>query len=120
MKGSSATTPTMVNAVGWPGHHGASRSISAASEASSGATTTYVGATGGTNTSFVVNSLTNGQLSYFTVAAVTVARRVPADEPIGVCFSGGVDSGAVFVTVYEVMRQLGLRDVKDVTGGFAA
>lgn len=35
-------------------------------------------------------------------------RRVPANEPIGVCFSGGVDSGAVFVTVYEVMRQLGL------------
>jgi asparagine synthase (glutamine-hydrolysing) len=35
-------------------------------------------------------------------------RAVPEREPIGVCFSGGVDSGAVLVTVYEVMRQLGL------------
>jgi len=35
-------------------------------------------------------------------------RTVPEQEPIGVCFSGGVDSGAVFVTVYEVMRKLGL------------
>jgi asparagine synthase (glutamine-hydrolysing) len=29
-------------------------------------------------------------------------------EPVGVCFSGGVDSGAVFLTVYYVMRGLGL------------
>jgi asparagine synthase (glutamine-hydrolysing) len=28
--------------------------------------------------------------------------------PIGVCFSGGIDSGAVFLTTYHVMRQLGL------------
>jgi asparagine synthase (glutamine-hydrolysing) len=35
-------------------------------------------------------------------------RAVPKQEPIGVCFSGGVDSGAVFVTVYEVMRKLGM------------
>jgi asparagine synthase (glutamine-hydrolysing) len=35
-------------------------------------------------------------------------RSVPPAEPIGVCFSGGVDSGAVFVTVYHVMRQLGM------------
>jgi asparagine synthase (glutamine-hydrolysing) len=34
--------------------------------------------------------------------------RVPAREPIGVCFSGGVDSGSVFLTAYHVMLQLGL------------
>ncbi len=28
--------------------------------------------------------------------------------PIGVCFSGGIDSGAVFLTTYHVMRQLGI------------
>ena len=35
-------------------------------------------------------------------------QRIPASEPIGVCFSGGIDSGAVFLTTYHVMRQLGL------------
>jgi asparagine synthase (glutamine-hydrolysing) len=33
---------------------------------------------------------------------------VPADEPIGVCFSGGIDSGSVFLTTYHVMRKLGM------------
>jgi len=28
--------------------------------------------------------------------------------PLGVCFSGGIDSGAVFLTTYHVMRKLGL------------
>ena len=35
-------------------------------------------------------------------------RAIPAQEPIGVCFSGGIDSGAVFVTTYHVLRKLGL------------
>ena len=35
-------------------------------------------------------------------------RRIPATAPIGVCFSGGIDSGAVFLTTYHVMRHLGL------------
>ncbi len=34
--------------------------------------------------------------------------RVPAQEPIGVCFSGGVDSGSVFLTTYHVMLKLGM------------
>ncbi len=34
--------------------------------------------------------------------------RVPAHEPIGVCFSGGIDSGSVFLTTYHVMRKLGM------------
>ena len=35
-------------------------------------------------------------------------RHVPASEPIGVCFSGGIDSGSVFLTTYHVMRKLGM------------
>ncbi len=31
-----------------------------------------------------------------------------SQEPVGVSFSGGVDSGAVFLTVYHVMRKLGM------------
>src|SRR6185295_1523958 len=36
------------------------------------------------------------------------AGRRQHAPPIGVCFSGGIDSGAVFLTTYHVMRQLGL------------
>lgn len=35
-------------------------------------------------------------------------RAVPAEEPIGVCFSGGIDSGAVFLATYHAMRKLGM------------
>ena len=35
-------------------------------------------------------------------------QAIPAEEPIGVCFSGGVDSGSVFLTTYHVMRKLGM------------
>jgi asparagine synthase (glutamine-hydrolysing) len=35
-------------------------------------------------------------------------RAVPEHEPLGVCFSGGIDSGSVFLTAYHVMRKLGL------------
>jgi asparagine synthase (glutamine-hydrolysing) len=34
--------------------------------------------------------------------------RVPAHAPIGVCFSGGIDSGSVFLTAYHVMLKLGM------------
>jgi len=37
-------------------------------------------------------------------------RQAPAQmdkEPIGVCFSGGIDSGAVFLATYHVMQKLG-------------
>ena len=33
---------------------------------------------------------------------------VPAPEPIGVCFSGGIDSGSVFLTAYHVMLERGM------------
>jgi asparagine synthase (glutamine-hydrolysing) len=35
-------------------------------------------------------------------------KWIPSHEPIGVAFSGGIDSGAVFLVTYHVMRQLGL------------
>jgi len=34
--------------------------------------------------------------------------RIPEREPIGVCFSGGVDSGSVFLAAYHVMRKRGM------------
>jgi asparagine synthase (glutamine-hydrolysing) len=37
---------------------------------------------------------------------------LPEREPIGVCFSGGVDSGSVFLTVYHVMLRLGLNPAR--------
>ena len=33
---------------------------------------------------------------------------VPPEEPIGVCFSGGIDSGSVFLTTYHLMLQRGM------------
>ena len=35
-------------------------------------------------------------------------RVVPGREPIGVCFSGGIDSGAVFLVTYYLMEKMGL------------
>jgi asparagine synthase (glutamine-hydrolysing) len=34
--------------------------------------------------------------------------HLPGNEPIGVCFSGGIDSGSVFLTTYHVLRKLGI------------
>jgi asparagine synthase (glutamine-hydrolysing) len=39
-------------------------------------------------------------------------ERIPSHEPIGVCFSGGVDSGAVFVTTYHLLRTMGLNPAR--------
>jgi asparagine synthase (glutamine-hydrolysing) len=35
-------------------------------------------------------------------------KQVPEHEPIGVCFSGGIDSGSVFLATYFVMQKLGM------------
>ena len=48
---------------------------------------------------------------YVAAVAEEVAkwlRTVPPAEPIGVCFSGGVDSGAVFLVTLHVLRSLGM------------
>ncbi len=34
--------------------------------------------------------------------------QIPKTEPIGVCFSGGIDSGSVFVLLHHVLCRLGL------------
>ncbi|HEX4022037.1 MAG TPA: asparagine synthase-related protein [Acidobacteriaceae bacterium] len=49
--------------------------------------------------------------AYIAALAEEIAqwlKTVPAQEPIGVCFSGGIDSGSVFLTTYHVMRRLGM------------
>jgi asparagine synthase (glutamine-hydrolysing) len=35
-------------------------------------------------------------------------RSIPESEPLGVCFSGGIDSGSVFLSTYHAMRKLGM------------
>jgi asparagine synthase (glutamine-hydrolysing) len=48
---------------------------------------------------------------YISALADEIARWlkvVPAREPIGVAFSGGIDSGAVFLTTCHVLRKLGM------------
>jgi len=47
---------------------------------------------------------------YITAAYHEIARwldRVPSREPLGVCFSGGIDSGAVFLLTYHTLLQRG-------------
>jgi asparagine synthase (glutamine-hydrolysing) len=39
-------------------------------------------------------------------------RLLPEQEPIGVCFSGGIDSGAVFLVTYHVLRSLGMNPAR--------
>ncbi|GGA63073.1 asparagine synthase [Edaphobacter acidisoli] len=49
--------------------------------------------------------------AYISAVAEEIAQwlqRIPAAEPIGVAFSGGIDSGSVFLTTYHVMRKLGM------------
>ena len=49
--------------------------------------------------------------TYIATLAEEIAqwlRAIPSQEPIGVCFSGGIDSGSVFLTTYHVMRTLGM------------
>ena len=50
-------------------------------------------------------------LLYVGALADEIAKwlaQIPAREPVGVCFSGGVDSGAVFLVTYHLLRRLGL------------
>jgi len=48
---------------------------------------------------------------YIAALAEEIAQwldRVPEHEPVGVCFSGGVDSGSVFLATYHVMQKRGM------------
>src|SRR5688500_39467 len=49
--------------------------------------------------------------AYIGAAAEEIRKwllRIPTDAPVGVAFSGGVDSGAIFLLTYEMMRKLGM------------
>jgi asparagine synthase (glutamine-hydrolysing) len=49
--------------------------------------------------------------TYIAALAEEIAQwlqAIPSQEPIGVCFSGGIDSGSVFLTTYHMMRTLGM------------
>jgi asparagine synthase (glutamine-hydrolysing) len=49
--------------------------------------------------------------AYISALADEIAewlQHIPQQEPIGVCFSGGIDSGSVFLTTYYAMRKLGM------------
>ncbi len=49
--------------------------------------------------------------AYISALAEEIARwlrSIPGSAPIGVCFSGGIDSGSVFLVAYHVMRKLGM------------
>ncbi len=49
--------------------------------------------------------------AYISALAEEIAhwlRSIPSGAPIGVCFSGGIDSGSVFLVTYHVMRRLGM------------
>ena len=48
---------------------------------------------------------------YISAAADEIRKwleKIPAREPIGVCFSGGVDSGAVFLLTYHLLLKMGM------------
>jgi asparagine synthase (glutamine-hydrolysing) len=50
-------------------------------------------------------------LAYISALAEEISQWlqiVPEREPIGICFSGGIDSGSVFLATYHVMRKLGM------------
>jgi asparagine synthase (glutamine-hydrolysing) len=52
---------------------------------------------------------------YISTLAVEISqwlRRIPPAEPIGVCFSGGIDSGSVFLATYHVMQKLGMNPAR--------
>jgi asparagine synthase (glutamine-hydrolysing) len=49
--------------------------------------------------------------AYISAAAEEIRKwltSIPAAAPVGVCFSGGVDSGAVFLLTHHVMQKLGM------------
>ena len=53
--------------------------------------------------------------AYISALADEIAkwlRSLPAEAPVGVCFSGGIDSGAVFLMVYHVCLKLGLNPAR--------
>jgi asparagine synthase (glutamine-hydrolysing) len=55
-----------------------------------------------------VNAIGRRYIEALRSAIVAWLQRLPADEPVGVCFSGGADSGAVLLVTYHAMLEMGL------------
>jgi asparagine synthase (glutamine-hydrolysing) len=47
-------------------------------------------------------------ISALTGEIIKWLRAIPEHEPVGVCFSGGIDSGSVFLLTYHCLKKLGL------------
>ena len=53
--------------------------------------------------------------AYVGAVANEIAKwlgRLPEDAPVGVCFSGGIDSGAVFLLTYDLFLKMGLNPAR--------
>jgi asparagine synthase (glutamine-hydrolysing) len=53
--------------------------------------------------------------AYIGALAEEISRflqKVSESEPLGVCFSGGIDSGSVFLATYHAMRKLGMNPAR--------
>ena len=53
--------------------------------------------------------------NYIAALAQEIQRwlvSIPELEPIGVCFSGGIDSGAVFLVTYHLLLQMGMNPAR--------
>lgn len=55
-----------------------------------------------------LNAIGEQYISALTKECRNWLQTVPEDEPIGVLFSGGIDSGSVFLTLYHQMLELGM------------
>jgi len=55
-----------------------------------------------------LDSIGRNYIGALAAEAVKWLELIPESEPIGVCFSGGIDSGSVFVVLYYAMRKLGM------------
>lgn len=55
-----------------------------------------------------VDAIGKAYIGALSNEVATWLRRLPADAPVGVSFSGGVDSGSVFVVIAHAMRTLGM------------
>ncbi|HEX8236184.1 MAG TPA: asparagine synthase-related protein [Abditibacteriaceae bacterium] len=55
-----------------------------------------------------LDEIGHAYISALTDEVAKWLQRLPEKEPIGVCFSGGVDSGAVFLVTYHLMQKMGM------------
>jgi len=59
-----------------------------------------------------VNELGRNYIGALAHAIKRWLATIPEKEPIGVCFSGGIDSGAVFLVTHHSLLQMGMNPVR--------